>query len=608
MGSFLKIKGFPAYITVVFLNAFVDLGHKITIQNTIFKTCEGDQLVMLTAIVNALILLPFILLPTPSGFLADKYPKHQVMRISAASAVILTALITLCYHAGWFWAGFAMTFLLAVQSAFYSPAKYGYIKEIAGKDRLARANGLVQATTMIAILAGTFVFSVLFELYLKAAVFQTEREVLLAIAPLGWLLMAGAGIELLLAWRLPQTRRPDTGMRFNWQRYRRGAYLRDNLAAIKAHGVILASILGLSVFWAIGQVLLAAFPAFAKQSLGLTDVAVVQGMLASAGVGIMLGSLLAGRVSKNHIETGLIPLGALGLAGCLFILPSLGSVLVHSLNILFLGILGGLLIVPLNALIQFHAGGQMLGRVLAGNNLIQNTCMFGFLIVTVIFSQLHISQHLFGLLTLMAIGMALYTLCALPQSLLRVLVALVIGQRYRLEVSGFNHIPEAGGVLLLGNRTSEIDWAMMQMVIPRPVRFVMEKPTGESGWRRWLARLAVAPVVIDAREAPLKADTLKTIGQALNAGEAVCLFSAGTIDRAAPLAGLTDVGEAGVILPFHIRSQWQGQPVRSHEPPGMGRRIRAKGEIVIAFGEPLPMQAETATLQHRLRALAIARP
>jgi len=40
MRHLLKLKGVLPYLTVVFLNAFVDLGHKITIQNTIFKIYE----------------------------------------------------------------------------------------------------------------------------------------------------------------------------------------------------------------------------------------------------------------------------------------------------------------------------------------------------------------------------------------------------------------------------------------------------------------------------------------------------------------------------------------------------------------------------------------
>ena len=37
MQDVFKIKGFLPYLIVLFINAFVDLGHKIVIQNTIFK-------------------------------------------------------------------------------------------------------------------------------------------------------------------------------------------------------------------------------------------------------------------------------------------------------------------------------------------------------------------------------------------------------------------------------------------------------------------------------------------------------------------------------------------------------------------------------------------
>ena len=63
------IIGVINYLGVVFLNAFTDLGHKIIIQNTIFKVYDGDLQIILTSIVNALILLPFILMFSPSGFL-----------------------------------------------------------------------------------------------------------------------------------------------------------------------------------------------------------------------------------------------------------------------------------------------------------------------------------------------------------------------------------------------------------------------------------------------------------------------------------------------------------------------------------------------------------
>ena len=161
MDKLLKLKGFIPFILIIFLNAFIDLGHKILIQNTVFKIYDGQTQIILTAIVNGLILLPFILLFSPAGFFSDHYRKPLIMKMTAALAVILTLAITLAYYNGWFQLAFAMTFLLAIQSAFYSPAKYGYIKELVGKGQLTVANAVVQALTIVAILAGVFIFSIL---------------------------------------------------------------------------------------------------------------------------------------------------------------------------------------------------------------------------------------------------------------------------------------------------------------------------------------------------------------------------------------------------------------------------------------------------------------
>ncbi len=93
-----RLTGFYPFILVIFLNAFVDLGHKILIQNTVFKVYDGETQIILSAIVNGLILLPFILLFSPSGYLADRFKKPLVMRYSAAAAVGITLLITLSYY------------------------------------------------------------------------------------------------------------------------------------------------------------------------------------------------------------------------------------------------------------------------------------------------------------------------------------------------------------------------------------------------------------------------------------------------------------------------------------------------------------------------------
>ena len=83
----MRLSGFVPFVLVIFLNAFVDLGHKILIQNSIFKLYDGDTQIILTAIINALILLPFVLLFSPAGWLSDRFRKPDVMRISALIAV-----------------------------------------------------------------------------------------------------------------------------------------------------------------------------------------------------------------------------------------------------------------------------------------------------------------------------------------------------------------------------------------------------------------------------------------------------------------------------------------------------------------------------------------
>ena len=549
MSNIFTIRGFVPYICMLFLNAFVDLGHKITIQNTVFKTYEGDTLIILTAIVNALILLPFILLFTPAGFLADKFPKNRVMRTTAWGVVVLTSLITLFYHLGWFWAAFAMTFLLAVQSAFYSPAKYGYIREIAGKERLARANGVVQATTTIAILTGTFAFSILFEMFLVDVVFSTKEEVLIAIKGIGWFLIAGALVELKLAYRLPTVHEPDRSLRFDWVKYRSGRYLAENLNAVRSREVILLSIIGLAIIWAIGQVLLAAFPAFAKDNLGVTDVRVIQAVLASAGIGIMLGSLIAGIISRNYIETGLIPIGALGVAVCLSILPWLDSMQAHAVNIMMLGVLSGLFIIPLNALIQFHAGERILGRVLAGNSFIQNVVMLSFLALTVLFSMRGISNLLFPFLTVVALGGAIYTVYKLPQSMVRLILTLAIGETYWLHVEGFKHFPDTGGVLMLGKNTRRHLWSFVQMAAPRQIRFVADKDIfGRLYNKLFFGFFRAIPGAPDPA-------TRQTVIELLEAGEVVCPWHESVCkdtEWLASLRGADGNPDRWVTLPFTI--------------------------------------------------------
>lgn len=610
-----KTLGSLPFFTAVFLNAFVDLGHKITVQNTIFKLYSEQSQIVATAVLNGLILLPFILLLSPAGHISDRYSRARVMRISGWLAVSLCGLVWFSYLNGWFWAAFTATFLLAAQSAIYSPAKMSYIKELFGKQRLAEANGVVASLSIIAILAGTFAFSISFEKMFVAGL-NNEAEVLRAVAPIGALLLASATLELIMMYRLPvqpEYAQPiDKQKRFAWKSFATGRLFLDDLQPLRDQKAVRLSIVGLATFWGIGQVMLAAFPAYFKNVTAIDNTIVIQGILASSGLGIALGAFLAGRLSRDRIELGVLPLAALGIAIGLIILPSLSTPVTAALDFFVIGTCGGLFIVPLNALIQFQARPGMLGKTLAANNWVQNVTMCSFLVITASFALLKISSsHLLYLIAAAALLGFAYTLYQLPQSFLRLIMMWVLRNRYRVAVQGFKNIPAQGGALLLGNHVSWIDWAIIQMASPRPVRFVMIRSIYEIWYLKWFFNLAGC---IPIEQGASSRKSLDTVRECLEAGELVCLFPEGTLSRTGHLVEFRRGYERACeglnalvpIIPFYLHGLWGSQFSHSTALLKKQSSLGVRRKVIVAFGEPLANTIPAETLKQKIFELSIS--
>ena len=487
MPSIFRVRGVGAFVFVAFINAFVDLGHKILIQNTVFKVYEGGAQVALTSVINALILLPFVILFVPAGRLSDRYPKHHVMRLAAALAVVITLVITYCYYAGWFWPAFVLTLLLAAQSALYSPAKYSYIKLLVGKELLTAGNGLVQAVTIIAILGGSLFFSGLFEQRLLRLTTLSEATVLRAIAPLGWLLVIGSVVETWLAWRLPDCDGTTQRAAVKAVPVSTVPHWRKELSAVMRRVELRWPIIGVTIFMCASQLMLAAFPAFAEEYRGLTSTLVVQAVMAASGIGIVVGSILAARWSRHGIEQGLVPIGAIGLGTGLLLLPLCPSVSWLALNFLVVGIAGGLLIVPLNALMQYHAGEREIGRVIAGNNLVQNVFMLtGLLLVSLVaFGGLETVYLLYA--TAIATVASLFVLVThMPSIWWRWRLAYLTGKYVRTNVVGLDRLPERQGVILATVISGPHDALVVQMTCPRRISWLPDWPVSSASADRLL--------------------------------------------------------------------------------------------------------------------------
>ncbi len=590
---------------MLFLNSFVDLGHKITIQNTVFKIFDGQQQIVWVAIVNSLILLPYILLFTPAAYFSNRYPLLKIIRVSAWIAVVCSGLIVYFYYQANYRLAFTMTLALAIQSAIYSPAKYGYIKQLMGEAKLVGANAKVQVTTIVAILSGTLIFSIIFEWLLAERHLATaplsEASILQAIAPLGWLLVLSTILECWVAYRLPGLEAagsPKEG--FDWSAYFTGRMLKKNIGAITYRREILYSILGLSVFWSLSQMVLAAFPAYAKQHLLETNAAVIQAMLACSGVGILAGAMLVGRIAKRtlyqplaewQLRKQLIPVGAIGLAVSLSLVPWMDSMFAITLCFVGVGFFGAFFIVPLNAIIQSLAPPERVGSVLAGNNWVQNVSMFSFLLITIFSALAGVSAvWLFYLISAIACFGALFYLRFGLRDLLQFVIASALNRRYMLKAVKHSEFPESGAVLLLGNHISWIDWALIQLAVPRPIRYVIDR----TFYDHWLLHRFLRHIGTIAISPKRSKEAIKQIHAALDLGHVVCLFPEGKISQDGELspfkAGyeLAIKDSAAKIMPFYIHGMAGSRFSRVAQPRvSIWRSLFGKRrDVQVLLGKP----------------------
>ncbi|HTB15317.1 MAG TPA: MFS transporter, partial [Bryobacteraceae bacterium] len=128
------------------------------------------------------------------------------------------------------------------------------------------------------------------------------------------------------------------------------------------------TVIGISYFWFLGALFQTDLLVFGSEVLKVneTQVSLMVGCLA---VGIGIGSMLAGRLSGDKVEIGLVPLGsALMTFASAALYLSKSSYVMSVLSLAVMGIASGLFIVPLNAYLQQRSGAGETGRAIATNN------------------------------------------------------------------------------------------------------------------------------------------------------------------------------------------------------------------------------------------------
>ncbi|MHB0960901.1 MAG: MFS transporter [Pirellulaceae bacterium] len=339
---------------------------------------------------TACFVLPYLLLAAPAGYLADRFSKRNVIVGCKLAEIVIMFLgvvviamptsppISLTCL-------FLVVALMGAQSALFSPSKMGIIPELLPAEKISAANGLFGLATVMATVIGMAVGSWLSR---ASGLYGKERWwisaiVLLAIAGTGFLLsllirkMPAASPRRHFPWDAPQQ---------TWR----------DLRTLASDRALLRVALGVVFFWSVGALAQLNVDQFAFEGGALHETDKVP-LLIALVLGVGVGSVLAGIWSGNHVELGILPLGAFGVASCSILLytaagailePGAGMTrgLAWVLLLLFLlGTSAGLFSVPLEAYMQHRSPPRQRGSVLAAMNFL---VFLGILLVAFLFAGL----------------------------------------------------------------------------------------------------------------------------------------------------------------------------------------------------------------------------
>ncbi|OTQ59969.1 lysophospholipid transporter LplT [Gilliamella sp. A7] len=296
--------------------------------------------------------IPFILLSPFVGQFADSMSKGKAMMIANGVKLLGAAIICLNINP------FLGYFLVGVGAAGYSPAKYGILGELTSGDNLVKANGLIEASTIAAILLGSLAGGHIADLDITLAL-------LTCVVMYGLAVIANIFIP-----KLPAARQ-DIEWKFM-------SMIKDFAKTFKIifnNKQALYTLLGTSLFWGAGITLRFLLISWVPIVLGITDNSTPTNLNAVVAIGIVIGAALASALVSISNTLRCIPAGILmGFAVIAFTLQS--NMISSYILLVVIGALGGYFLVPLNALIQ-KMGKELVGAgsVISIQNLSEYSAM-----------------------------------------------------------------------------------------------------------------------------------------------------------------------------------------------------------------------------------------
>ncbi|HGY3149080.1 lysophospholipid transporter LplT [Morganella morganii] len=342
-------KGMKAVLVSQFITAFADnaILFAILAQLSARHYPEWSQpMLQMVFVLSFIVLAPFV------GQIADSFPKGRVMLLSNGCKLI--GAMVICVGIDPF-LGYG---LIGVGAAAYSPAKYGILGELTTGEQLVKANGLIEASTIVAILLGSVTGGFLSDYHI------TMTLILCTV------MYALAALTNIYIPRLPPAK---TGLSRN-PRTMVVTFLRAAVSLWKNQESRF-SLTGTSLFWGAGVTLRLMLVLWVPAALGITSQTMPPLLNAMVAIGIVAGAGLAARFITLETVRRCMPAGIL-IGGMVIIFAVQTSVVPAGITLILVGVFGGLFLVPLNAMLQKRGKETVgAGNAIAVQNLGENSAM-----------------------------------------------------------------------------------------------------------------------------------------------------------------------------------------------------------------------------------------
>ena len=583
----MKLSKYPSaipFLLFVFCSIFVQMGLFVHFQRWLSFSFEGSAFWWRSMLLQVAIFSPAIFMMPAASYFAGRFHKGRVMAWSSVGMLAAVIAIVVCYVAGAEWVAYGLLGLYGVFLAVLTPAKLGIMKEMVEAEDLVKINAWYMALSVLGTAGAAF-----FAMGLSG---RPDSPVSIELTL--WIYLGLSALSTLAAFFIRVGATHDS-LKFRSPR--------RNFAATWRHPIVRLAILGLSAIWGVTQI----FLILIQNMTDMLNTAVIPISMFIVTVGYVLGALSASWASKGFVETGLIPFSAAASAITMFALPFVHNAWLQAVLYGIIGFCAGSSFVILRTVIQNFTRPDTAGRIHA----VANTIQMAFLVLIMggqtlllIFTPVTLDYCFMILAVILALSFIMnlrHTPMPLLRAALRFAFAFVF--RYRVKVVGVQNIPETGPVLLVGPHFSFIDWAVLQMSSPRPLRIASNRNTFADWYQRWFSHGKFF-ININRRD---PAPAMQRIHDALLKGEAVVIFPEGEVSKKSftPAFSLdyskAVEGTNAPIVPFYIQGLWGSRYSQASE---CVNRPQAFNRVIsVGYGKVLPANSSQETIRRELHFL-----